>query len=110
MEHLQGVARRVVEGEHLLDAAVVGLALGQQLLVGHAGGVEGLPDALEFSAVADLPARRDDPVGVAGVTTMRAARSSIRRYSASGSGPSLGETDELEREDGASGRCRRSGS
>ena len=65
VEHLQGVARRVVEGEDLLDAAVVGLTLGQ-LLVGHAGAVEGLPDLLEFGAIANLPARRDDPVGVTG--------------------------------------------
>ena len=49
----------------ITKAAVVGLTLGQ-LLVGHAGAVEGLPDLLEFGAIANLPARRDDPVGVTG--------------------------------------------
>ena len=61
MEHLDGVARRVVERDDLLDAA--GIGLGQrQFLDGNARGVQGGLHARQGRAVAHLPPDGDDPV------------------------------------------------
>ena len=65
VEHLDGGAGRILERDHLLHPAGLGLVDGQ-LLERHAGAVEGCLDPLQRRAVAHLPTDGEHPVGVAG--------------------------------------------
>lgn len=65
MEHLQRGAGRILEGDHLFDAAGVGLLDGQ-FLETDTGAVQGGLDPLQRLVVTHFPADRDHPVNLAG--------------------------------------------
>ena len=65
VENLQRRIRRIGEGDHFLDPALVGLGRGQ-LLEHDTGGVQVGFDFLQRGVVAHFPADRQNPVDVAG--------------------------------------------
>ncbi len=95
--------RRVFEGDYLFDPPRFGL-IGRQLLERHSGAVKGGFDSLQPGVVAHLPADAETRSVSPGTTMSRAARSSIRRYSAERveafllGGEPFGETQDAESE------------
>ncbi len=65
MEHLEGVAGRVLEHDHLVDPAVGELG-GRGLLVRRALDVEPVADLLQLCGIRRLPARLHQPVVLTG--------------------------------------------
>jgi hypothetical protein len=86
VEHLEARAARILEADHLFDPPLVGF-LHRQCLHNRSDRFDRFLHARQGPVIADLPAHGEHPVDLAGVSTIRAARSSMRKYIASGSGP-----------------------
>ena len=65
MEHLQRGAGRVLERDHLLYPASLGVVVGQ-LFERHPGAVQGCFDPLQRRVIAHFPADGEHPVGLTG--------------------------------------------